>query len=146
MAIMRPLDPPATTAANTRTTRRPSTTVSAVKLSIPSEVASSALSAASQALRVCAEAIRVLNARVTFLEHALMVTHGLKQAPTSIRQALDMESSSHVDTATAARLMSVEERTLRRWAKQGSGPLMPLREKGRLKWSVHDIRLLVTRQ
>lgn len=71
--------------------------------------------------------------------------HGTKQATASTVQALAEESRSHVDTATAACLLSVNEKTLRRWARQGNGPLTPAREKRRLRWPVRDIRLLVSR-
>lgn len=113
--------------------------------SAASDVASAALTAASRALSVCADAIGVLDARVAFLEHVLESTQ--RPAPATSPKLLELarESRSHVDTATAARLLHISPTTLRRWAAQNKGPITPLRERGRWTWPVAAIRTLAAR-
>lgn len=57
--------------------------------------------------------------------------------------ALDEETRSGVDTATAAYHLNRSPKTLRSWASSGSGPLAPKRINGRLCWPVQDIRALL---
>jgi len=112
--------------------------------SVPSDIAASALSAAAQALHLCAEAVEALDARVAFLESALNAVYGIRQAPALKIEQLAVECRSSVDTATAAHLMGLEPKTLRTWARNANGPMTPIRERGRIKWSTAEIRKLVT--
>jgi len=59
--------------------------------------------------------------------------------------ALDMETRSTVDTATAAHYLNYSRQTLLRWACEGSGPIQPNRAEGarKLQWPVADIRKLI---
>ena len=49
-----------------------------------------------------------------------------------------------VATAEAAALLGYQQQTLRRWACQGDGPIRPRRVNGRLRWSVAEIRKLLS--
>jgi hypothetical protein len=49
-----------------------------------------------------------------------------------------------VPTAEAAALLGNQPQTLRRWACQGDGPICPRRVNGRLRWSVGEIRRLLS--
>lgn len=54
--------------------------------------------------------------------------------------ALDRETRSAVDTATAAFHLSRRPQTLRGWACKEDGPLRPVRVNGRLAWPVAELR------
>ena len=54
--------------------------------------------------------------------------------------ALDRESRSAVDTATAAYHLNRQPQTLRAWACLENGPLRPVRVHGRLAWPVAELR------
>jgi hypothetical protein len=109
-------------------------------------VAASALAAAADALHLCASAINALDARMTFLEVALTATTVRPEVLAAVQPVMatmpdiDLETRSHVDTATAARWLNRRPQTLRKWACYEDGPLRPSRLQGRLKWAVADIR------
>lgn len=46
---------------------------------------------------------------------------------------------THVDTPTAAKMMGFAENTLRKWHCLGTGPIKPVRVRGRLRWAVAEI-------
>jgi hypothetical protein len=48
-----------------------------------------------------------------------------------------------VTTKEAARLVNRAEQTLRIWAMRESGPIRPVRIRGRLGWRVEDLRRLI---
>lgn len=50
---------------------------------------------------------------------------------------------THVTTEVAAFYLSRTQWTLRRWSKDGSGPIAPTKFNGRLAWSVADIRQIL---
>lgn len=54
--------------------------------------------------------------------------------------ALDRETRTAVDTATAAYHLSRRPQTLRGWACKEDGPLRPVRVHGRLAWPVAELR------
>ena len=54
--------------------------------------------------------------------------------------ALDHETRSAVDTATAAYHLSRQPQTLRGWACLENGPIRPMRVHGRLAWKTEDLR------
>lgn len=54
------------------------------------------------------------------------------------------EVEETVATAEAAVLLGYQQQTLRRWSCQGDGPIRPRRVNGRLRWSVADIRKLLS--
>jgi len=49
-------------------------------------------------------------------------------------------------TNEAAALLGNQPQTLRRWACEGSGPIRPRRINGRLRWSIAEIRALLSGQ
>ena len=49
-----------------------------------------------------------------------------------------------VTTAEGAVLLGVEPQTMRRWACHGSGPIRPRKVNGRLRWSVAEIRAVLS--
>lgn len=112
----------------------------------PADIAASALETAAMALRTYSATIRVLEARITRLEADAGTTKAqhctAKPIPPFpvVEAVVDLESRSHVDTATAARWLNRRPQTLRTWACYENGPLRPSRLNGRLKWSVADIR------
>lgn len=53
---------------------------------------------------------------------------------------LETETRSHVTTACAAYHLMRKEQTLRAWACLENGPLRPTRIRGRLSWSVAEIK------
>ena len=55
---------------------------------------------------------------------------------------LERETRVSVNTSTAAAHLSRRPQTLRLWAVDG-GPITPRRVKGRLAWSVADIKTLL---
>ena len=54
--------------------------------------------------------------------------------------ALDRETRTAVDTATAAYHLNRQPQTLRGWACLENGPLRPVRVHGRLAWPVAELR------
>lgn len=56
------------------------------------------------------------------------------------RIALDDETRSVLDTASAAHHLNRRPQTLRGWACAQTGPLRPLRVNGRLAWRVTDLK------
>lgn len=56
---------------------------------------------------------------------------------------LDRENRSHVDTASAAYYLTRKGQTLRNWACQNNGPVLPIRVNGRLAWPVAEIKRLL---
>lgn len=46
---------------------------------------------------------------------------------------------THVDTPTAAKMLGFAENTLRKWHCLGTGPIKPVRVRGRLRWSLAEI-------
>ncbi len=58
---------------------------------------------------------------------------------------LDTEPRAIVDTATAADYLNYSVQTLLRWAREGGGPIQPVRIAGarKLQWRVADIRKVV---
>jgi len=101
-------------------------------------------SAFSEVLKSVAD----LAARVEALERAIAPLEFAKAKGS--REGLDPQSPawedmrSHVDTSTAARLLSRTPQTLRKWACYEDGPLRPVRINGRLAWAVADIRRLLS--
>lgn len=51
---------------------------------------------------------------------------------------------THVDTPTAARMMGFAENTLRKWHCLGTGPIKPVRVRGRLRWAVAEINRVLS--
>lgn len=101
-------------------------------------------SALSQALKNVVE----LEARIEALERAIVPLESVEAKDS--REGLDLQSTvwedmrSHVDTSTAARLLSRTPQTLRKWACYEDGPMRPVRVNGRLAWAVADIRRLLS--
>lgn len=54
--------------------------------------------------------------------------------------SLHQETRTVVDTATAAHHLNRKPQTLRAWASQESGPLLPKRINGRLAWPVAELK------
>lgn len=61
----------------------------------------------------------------------------------TISSALDRETRTAIDTATAAFLLNRKPGTLHKWSNLGRGPIQPVRVNGRLAWPVADIRRLL---
>ena len=59
-------------------------------------------------------------------------------------QPLEEETRSHVNTACAAYHLTRQPQTMRAWACLENGPIRPSRIKGRLAWSVADIKHLLS--
>lgn len=57
--------------------------------------------------------------------------------------ALEQQTKSAVDTATAAFYLNRRPQTLRIWACAENGPIRPLRINGRLAWPVSELRSLL---
>lgn len=57
--------------------------------------------------------------------------------------ALEQQTKSAVDTATAAYYLNRRPQTLRIWACAENGPIRPLRINGRLAWQVSELRRLL---
>ena len=58
--------------------------------------------------------------------------------------ALELEQRSALPTAEAAAHLNRAPQTLRIWAMRESGPIRPVRIKGRLAWSVSDIKSILS--
>ena len=55
-----------------------------------------------------------------------------------------MATQSHVDTATAARMLGFKTNTLQKWHCNGQGPIKPSVVGRRLRWSVADIQMILS--
>ena len=73
-----------------------------------------------------------------------VVTPSPEPAASRPTSALDQETRSVVDTATAAHYLNRRPQTLRTWACLENGPLRPLRINGRLAWPVAELRRCVS--
>ncbi len=68
-----------------------------------------------------------------------------KYSPDQLRQLFERTGvEPTVDTDEAAALLDRKSQTLRRWACNGDGPITPRRINGRLRWSIADIRAIVS--
>lgn len=109
------------------------------------DIAVSALETAAQALRAYSVAVKALESRVAQMDVKLESLTAEPPADASVLASwmpagIKLENRSHVDTATAARWLNRKPQTLRGWACFEDGPLRPLRLRGRLMWSVAEIR------
>jgi hypothetical protein len=115
----------------------------------PVEVAASALETAALTLRACSGTIKALDADIARLEADIAALRAERcavlplQPVSAARAAVDLETRSHVNTATAARWLNRNPQTLRKWACVEDGPLRPRRVGGRLAWAVADIRAIL---
>ncbi len=57
--------------------------------------------------------------------------------------SIEMETRSAITTAEAAFHLSRAPQTLRAWASADSGPIRPIRVKGRLAWPTAALRRLL---
>jgi len=110
--------------------------------------AAHAIGRAASALSEALKSVVDLEARIEALER---VTAPLESAEAKgSREGVGLQSPawedmrSHVDTSTAARLLSRTPQTLRKWACYENGPLRPVRINGRLAWAVADILRLLS--
>jgi hypothetical protein len=109
------------------------------------DIAVSALEIAAQALRAYSAAVKALESRVALIDVKLESLAAEPLADASglaswMPAGIELENRSHVDTATAALWLNRKPQTLRGWACFEDGPLRPLRLRGRLMWSVAEIR------
>jgi len=110
--------------------------------------AASAIVRAASALSQALKSVVELEARIKVLEQAILPPEFVEAK--GRRERLDLQSTvwedvrSHVDTSTAARLLSRTPQTLRKWACYEDGPMRPVRVNGRLAWAVADIRRLLS--
>jgi hypothetical protein len=72
--------------------------------------------------------------------------HGRRTLSVEERRQLHARTAVEetVATAEAAALLGYQPQTLRRWACVGDGPIRPRRVNGRLRWSVAEIRGLLS--
>lgn len=109
-----------------------------------------ALSRAGAALTAADRAFQILEARVVRLETICAKVQTalppFTASPVIAVAAIDSETRSHVDTATAASWLNRAPQTLRKWACYEDGPLRPNRLNGRLAWSVVELRTILASQ
>lgn len=109
-----------------------------------------ALSRAGAALSEAVSAFKILEARVVCLEAICAKVQTalppVTASPMIAVAAIDSETRSHVDTATAASWLNRAPQTLRKWACYEDGPLRPNRLNGRLAWSVVELRTILASQ
>lgn len=68
-----------------------------------------------------------------------------RRSPAEVREIFERTGVDQtVDTGEAAELLRVRAQTLRRWSCQGTGPIRARRVNGRLRWSVADIRAVLS--
>lgn len=115
----------------------------------PVEVAASALETAALTLRAYSSTIKALEAHIAQLEADIATMQAERRTvlpaepARAAGPAVDLETRTHVNTATAARWLNRAPQTLSGWACFEDGPLRPRRVGGRLAWAVADIRAIL---